>query len=104
MKLVIGKIIPGLVLATLLASVLACGTPPALPTATAPASLPPTQISLPTQTSLPLYQSVTLSSTNRNETSIAPAPVYTLNAQIPVLQGSSDVRVTAFNNEKTLLT
>ena len=52
----------------------------------------------------PLYQSVTLTSTSRNETSVAPAPVYTLKAQIPALQGSSDARVTNFNNEMTLLT
>ena len=104
MKPVVGRIIPGLVMATLLVSVLACGTTPALPTATATANLPPTQTSLPTQTPLPLYQSLTLSSTTRDETSAAPAPVYTLKAQIPALQGSSDARVTAFNNEMTLVT
>ena len=47
---------------------------------------------------------VTLRSTSRNETSVAPAPAYTLKAQIPVLQGSNDARVTNFNNEMTLLT
>ncbi len=104
MNPIVGRIVPGLVLATLLASVLACGTTPALPTATVTANLLPTQTSPPTQTSLPLYQSVTLSSTTRDETSVAPAPVYTLKAQIPVLQGSNDARVTAFNNEMTLLT
>jgi len=98
------RIITGFVLSTMLSAVLACGSTPTPPPATATANLPPTQTSLPTQTSVPLFQLVTLTSTTRNETGVAPAPVYTVKAQIPVLQGSSDTRVTNFNNEMTLLT
>ena len=104
MKSGIRRIFPAFIFATLLVSVLACGSTPATPTATATEALTPTQTSLPTQTPVPLYQSVTLTSVARNETSQAPAPVYTLKAQIPALQGSSDVRVTGFNNEMVLLT
>lgn len=89
---------------TLLATVLACGSTATPPPATATAILPPTQTSLPAQALTPLYQMVTLTSTSRNETGAAPGPVYTLKAQIPVLQGSSDGRVINFNNEMVLLT
>jgi hypothetical protein len=98
------KIVTGFVLSTLLTSVLACGNTPVPPTATATATQPPTQPSPPTQTSAPLYQLVTLVSTSSNETSSAPSPAYTVKAQIPVLHGSDDPRVTNFNNEMTLLT
>jgi len=98
------RIITGFGLSTLLATVLACGSTPTPPPATAIAELPPTKTSLPTQTPIPLDQLVTLASTLRNETSLAPAPVYTLKSQIPVLQGSDDTRVTNFNAEMTLLT
>jgi hypothetical protein len=98
------RIIPGFILSTLLVTMAACGVTPKPPTATPTPNLPPTQTSLPTQTPLPLYQVVTLASVARNETGAAPAPVYTLKAQVPVLQGSDDVRVTNFNNEMTLLT
>ena len=104
MKSVIRRILPGFVLGTLLASILACGSMPAPITATAAATLPPTQTSLPTETSVPLYKLVTLISEARNETAQANAPAYTVKAQIPALQGSSDARVTNFNNEMALLT
>ncbi|MGB8213752.1 MAG: RsiV family protein [Anaerolineales bacterium] len=97
------RIIPEFVLGIFLATMLACGSTPIPPPATATASLPPpTQIRLPTQTSIPLYRVVTLTSISRNETSATPE--YTEMAQIPALQGSSDVRVTNFNNEMVLLT
>ncbi len=102
MKSGIQRIIPGLVLSTLLASMLACGSTPTQPPATDTPKLPPTQTSLPTQTPEPLFQLVTLASVLRNETSKTPA--YILKAQIPALQGSDDQRVTNFNNEMTLLT
>jgi hypothetical protein len=96
------KLIIGLALSTILASMLACGgTPTALP-ATSTASIPPTETSLPTQTPVPLYQLVTLVSVPTHETGITPA--YTLDAKIPALQGSDDPRVTNFNNEMTQLT
>ena len=91
-------------MSTLLASVLACGSTPSLPPATATANLPPTQTSLPTQTPVPLYQLVTLSTVARNETAQPPAQAYTVKAQIPALQGSSDTRATNFNDEMILLT
>ena len=97
-------IIVGFVLSILLASVLACGSTPPPPTATAVVTLPPTQTSLPTDTSVPLYQLVTLNSVARNETAQAGAPAFTVKAQIPALQGSNDPRVTNFNNEMSLLT
>ena len=98
------RIITGFVLSTLLATVLACGSTPATLPATATGYLSPTQTSLPTQTSVPLYQLVTLSSVARNETAQPPAQAYTLKAQIPALQGSSDARITNFNDEMVLLT
>jgi len=104
MKLGAKRIVIGFVMSTLLASVLACGSTPTLPSATATANLPPTQTSLPAETPVPLYQLVTITSLTRNETSPANAPAYTVKAQIPVLQGSSDARVTNFNDEMGLLT
>jgi hypothetical protein len=98
------RIITGFVMSTLLATVLACGSTPPPPPATATANLPPTQTSLPTPTSGPLFQLVTLTSVSRNETGQAPGPIYTLKAQIPALQGSSDARVTNVNDEMVLLT
>ena len=98
------RIIAGFVLSTLLATVLACGSTPTPPTATATANLLPTQTSLPTMTPFPLYQLVTLTSVSRDETAQAPAPAYTIKAQIPALQGSSDARLTNFNDEMVLLT
>jgi hypothetical protein len=98
------RILTGFMVSALLAALLACGSTPTTPIATATAIVPPTLTSQPTQTSAPLYLLVTLSSTSRKETGIAPGPLYTLNAQIPVLQGSSDPRVTNFNDEMALLT
>ena len=98
------RIILAFVFSTLLASVLACGSTPAAPTATVTAEPPPTQTSLPTQPSAPLYKSATLASVPRNETSQPPSPAYTVKAQIPTLQGNRDARVTNFNDEMTLLT
>ncbi len=96
-KLNARKLVLGLVLGTVLASMLACGgTPTALP-ATATASVPPTETNLPKQTPVPLYQLVTLVSVPTQETGTTPA--YALDAQIPALQGSDDSRVTNFNNE-----
>lgn len=60
-----------------------------IPTLTpaAPTNPPPTPM---------LSQTVTMQSTPFNELSVA--PVYTITAQIPTLQGSSDPRVTNFNS------
>jgi len=91
-------------LSILLATMLACGGTPTPPSATATPVPPPTQTSLPAQTAVPLYQLVTLTSVSHTETGVAPAPAYTLKAQIPALQGSKDVRTMNFNNEMTLLT
>ena len=96
------KLFMGFALSTILVTMLACGgTPTALPATSTP-NIPPTETSLPTQTPVPLYQLVTLDTTSRHETSESPA--YTLDAKIPVLQGSDDPRVINFNNEMTLLT
>jgi len=83
------RIITGFVMSTLLATVLACGSTPVPPTAIATAILPPTQTSLPTQTPSPLYLSVSLTSTSRNETSAAPAPVYTLRHKFPFCRAAA---------------
>jgi hypothetical protein len=64
--------------------------------------IPPTPTSSPTQPPPPLYQSVTLLSVPMSETN--QDPVYTVNAQIPNLQGSDDERVTKFNNDMAQLT
>ena len=96
------KLIIGLALSAILAAMLACGGTPTALTATATASIPPIETSLPTQTSVPLYQLVTLDSITRHE--VSESPIYTLDAQIPVLQGSDDPRVINFNNEMTQLT
>ncbi len=104
MKSKLRGIIPCFIFSTLLASVLACGGTPTPVPVTATLNLPPTQTSQPTQTSIPLYQLVSLTSVSRNEAGQAPGSVYTVKAQIPVLQGRDDPRVTNFNNEMTLLT
>jgi hypothetical protein len=103
MRSAIRRFIPAFVFSTLLASLLACGSTPAAPAATATLEPPPTLTSLPTPTSLPLYQVVTWTAVPRNETAQPPA-AYTIKAQIPALQGSNDARVTNFNDEMTLLT
>ena len=102
MKLNPRKLFMWLALSVILVTVLACGgTPTALP-ATSTLNIPPTETSMPTQTPIPLYQLVTLDTALRHETNETPA--YTLDAKIPVLQGSDDPRVINFNNEMTLLT
>jgi hypothetical protein len=89
-------------LVVILATTLACSaTPTALP-ATSPPTLPLTETSLPTQTPVPLYLQVTLTPVPDNETGDNPA--YSVQAQIPSLQGSNDARVTNFNNEMNQLT
>jgi hypothetical protein len=95
-------IITGFGLGTLLASVLACGSSATLPQATDTPRMLPTQTSLPTLTPVPLYKLVSLTSVPQNETS--QAPIYSVKAQIPALQGSDDARVKDFNNGSTLLT
>ena len=85
----------------IVAAVLACiATPTALPATST--NVPPTLTNPPTQTPAPLYLSVTLGSAPTSETGQKPA--YTVKAQIPVLQGSDDARVSNFNNEMTQLT
>jgi hypothetical protein len=102
MKSVAHRKVPAIAFCFLLASMLACGGTPSLPTMSSTLSLPPTQTSQPTQTPVPLWQQVRMVSVARNETSEKPA--FTLKAQIPTLQGSEDQRVTNFNNEMALLT
>jgi len=98
----IQKLMIALALITVLAATLACGaTPTAIPATLTP-NLPPTETSLPTQTAVPLYQQVALTSVAYNETGENPA--YSLKAQTPSLQGSEDARVTNFNNEMNQLT
>jgi hypothetical protein len=92
----------GLVPGTILLTILACGsgTPNALQSTDTPV-LPPTETSLPTPTLPPLYLSVTLGTVPRKEQGTLPN--YTIDAQVPALQGSDDPRATNFNNEMTLL-
>ena len=99
MKLVSRSFMAALALSILLASILACGTTPTQPVTSATPSEPPTQTSLPIQTPVPLFQQVTLVSVPQSEKS--QAPVFTVKAQIPNLQGSEDARVKAFNDEMT---
>jgi hypothetical protein len=73
----------------LLFAVTACSPTPT-PTATN-TPLPPTAI--------PLYQQVTLTSTDFNESS--ETPLYTVKGQVPALSGSDDPRVQAFNMSAT---
>lgn len=67
--------------------------------ACAPAATPPPAPTdtpvLPTATAVPLSQQVTLASSDNTETNQDPA--YTINTKIPVLTGSDDARVAAFN-------
>jgi uncharacterized protein DUF3298 len=64
---------------------------------TAPATLAPTASPPPTQTAIPLYQQVALKGTPWQEKG---QPFgYTISAEIPVLVGSNDRRVKAFNAE-----
>jgi hypothetical protein len=92
----------GVVACSLVLSVLACGAGPATVSPTMQPSLAPTNTVPPTNTPVPLIHSVTLVSVASQETSQKPA--YTLKAQTPQLQGSSDPRVVQFNNEMTQIT
>ncbi len=82
----------------LAAGLMGCGgAVTALPATSAP-TIQPTDTALPTQTPVPLYQVVTLTSVAYTDGSTT-APAYTVTAQTPTLQGSDDPRVTNFNNE-----
>ena len=103
--------IKNLLLLILPIAILACGTsgfpapaPSALPVLTQPLSTSPVFTAIPTLTSVPetnpstgslLSQTVTIQSTPFSESSNA--PLYTITAQTPYLQGSDDPRVGAFN-------
>ncbi len=95
------KTIPlALALSLLLLATLACGAP-ANTTATPPQTASATQPPPPTSTPPPLYLSVVIGSNTVSDSN--PDPLYTVEAQLPVLQGSDDPRVTQFNNEMTQL-
>jgi hypothetical protein len=88
-------------LSLLLLTALACGGP----ATSAPTALPtnsPTQPPPPTHTPPPLYLSIVFGSNTVSDSS--PDPLYTIEANLPVLQGSDDPRVAQFNNEMTQLT
>jgi hypothetical protein len=87
MKPLLRKIASGVVLGAALLGLLSCGTVPLFlnPTPTVPL----------------LSQTVTLASSSHQETGQVPA--YTLTAQTPVLEGSSDRRVEKFNREAAAL-
>jgi hypothetical protein len=89
-----------ILMGTLLLTILACGTGSSvLPTATA---LPPaTETSLPTSTALPLYLSVSLGTLPLKDE--GSSPKYSIDAQVPFLQGNDDPRVKQFNDEMALL-
>ena len=95
------KISLGIALTTILFVTLACGAS-ANPIPPSPTSEIPTVAVQPTQTTAPLYLSVTLTSVPHDET--GDNPIYTAKAQIPNLQGSDDERVVKFNNEMAGLT
>ena len=100
MELFNSKFMIGLGLVTVLLTMLACGTgTPTVPTDTP--LLLPTDTNLPTATLPPLYLSVNLEAVPVKEQGTLPS--YAIAAQVPVLQGSDDPRVTKFNNEMTLL-
>jgi hypothetical protein len=93
-------IVPGVVV--LILAVLACsvGGSGVIPPTNTPFILP-TETSQPTATQPPLYLTTTLQTTEVKENGTSPN--YTIDAQVPVLQGSTDPRVINFNNEMTLL-
>ena len=102
MKLNKPKWIFGPLLVSILFTILACGsgTPTPLSPTDSPVPLP-TETSLPTLTQPPLHLSVTLATVPMKEQGISPN--YTIDAQVPTLQGSNDQRVTNFNNEMNLI-
>ncbi|MGE5072817.1 MAG: RsiV family protein [Anaerolineae bacterium] len=66
-----------------------------------PTVVPPTMTAMPTETALPLYQQVVLQSAPYQEQG---EPFgYTVKAQVPVLVGSQDPRVSNFNAEMKAL-
>ena len=84
-----------LVFVAILFALSACA-PAATPAPTA-APLPPTDTPVPpTATAIPLYQQVTLTSSDNAES--GQNPNYTITTKTPVLTGSDDARVTAFND------
>ncbi len=91
----------GMACTVLVLATLACGAG-ATPVPPSPTVAVPTATTAPTEISQPLYLSVTLTSTPREEK--GENPVYTAKAEIPTLQGSDDPRVTKFNDEMTGLT
>jgi hypothetical protein len=81
--------------------IMLAGCAPASIPATA---IPPTKIVVPpTTTSVPLGQQVTLVSTDLKESQTT-SPMYEITGQTPMLQGSDDPRVTAFNTSMQKLT
>ena len=100
MELLDSKWMIGLGLGAVLLTLLACasGTSTVL-TITPP--LLPTETNLPTATLPPLYLSVSLGTLPVNQQGTLPS--YTVDAQVPVLQGSDDQRVKRFNSEMSLL-
>ena len=76
-----------IVLITLLAGTAACTTAQATPMVTA-TSLPSTA------TSIPFYQQITVSTVNFSDS--GKSPDYTIQAQIPAIEGNNDPRATAF--------
>jgi hypothetical protein len=95
------KISLGIAFSLILLVTIACGAGPK-PAPDTPTPEIPTPTTPPTPTSPPLYLSVTMTSVPRSEES--QKPPYSVKAQIPNLQGSTDDRVTKFNNAMAELT
>lgn len=93
----------GIALSALLLATLACSLigVPASPTATPPTVPPAT--AAPTATSVPFYESVTVTGTDFNESQTT-TPMYEITGQTPQLQGSDDPRVAAFNADLQQIT
>jgi hypothetical protein len=86
---------------TLILSTLACAVG-STPVPSSPTAEVPTFTVQPTDTPPPLYLSVSVTSVPLNESNDKPR--YTVEAQIPNLIGSTDERVTRFNDEMAELT
>ncbi len=84
--------ITGLFLTTVACAGLLAATPAAIPTA-----VPSSPTAPPTETALPVYQGVALSTSQWEER--GPLSAYTIAVQAPMLVGSDDPRVQAFNAE-----
>jgi hypothetical protein len=114
MKSITQKIIPILVLCSILSSMLACGVTSATEQAinspqgpsteanSEPTPAPIIDASTPTFTPIPVFTVVNLVSIPTEES--GKSPDYTIKAQTPFFQGSEDMRVTNFNEEMALLT